>query len=101
LVGDNRVFDADFSTDGITAVGVHNVLFASNNGAVLQAFDQAGNLVGAVTSDTNPQTLDFFGLTTDVPVARITVTVMNPSGFGLDNLYFGQAVPQAIPEPRV
>ena len=100
LISGNRVFDADFSVGGVTAVGVHNVYYGSvPNGAVLSAYS-GETLVGSVTSDGIFETLDFFGLTSDVPITRITITVISPSGWGLDDLYFGQSDGEpAVPAP--
>ena len=88
-------FDAVFTAADITAVGMHNVLYSSmTNGAILRAFDASYELLELVISDEDGNTLDFFGLTTTSPIARITVVIPQPSGWGLDDLYFGQ-----VPEP--
>ena len=92
-LGSDRLFDADFLVGGITAVGVHNVYNGSiPNGALLSAFNGA-TLIGSVMSDNVGSTLDFFGLTTTMPITRITITAISPSGWGLDDLYFGEVVP--------
>jgi hypothetical protein len=92
--GEIFVFDATFNVSGVTAVGVHNVLFASTpNGALLEAFNGA-TLVGSVLSDDVDSTRDFFGLTTTSSITRITITAIEPGGWGLDDLYFGTAVPE-------
>ena len=99
FIGGDAVFDANFIVGGVTAVGVHNVFNGSiPNGGLLRAFDAANNLLESVLSDSDGNTLDFFGVTTDTPIARITISALTPNGWGLDNLYFGEAQQQA-PEP--
>jgi hypothetical protein len=91
----NPVFQASFLVGNITAVGVFNALFGGTpNGSLLQAYDSSNNLLGSVLSDTDPFTMDFFGLTTSSPIATFTITVPNATGWGLDDLYYGQAVPE-------
>lgn len=93
VVGSDRVFDATFNVGGITAVGVYNALYGGiPNGSRLDAWDASNSPLGSVLSDSN-DARDFFGLTTTSAIDHITVTVMSPSGWGLDNLYFGQVVP--------
>ncbi len=100
LVGNDRVFDATFIVSGITSVGVQNVLYSAKpNGAILRAYDASDNLLGSVSSDSDGGTLDFFGLTTSSDIARITVTVVDPYGWGLDDLRFGRADDGTVPEP--
>jgi hypothetical protein len=87
------VFNASFTATDITAVGVYQCLFAGNGGATLVAFDSGGTAIGSVTSDSINSTIDFFGLTTTVPIARIEITYVVPAGgWGLDDLYFGNAI---------
>jgi hypothetical protein len=102
FVGSDIVFDADFTIPGVTAVGVHNVGNAGlPQGSVLRAFDSLSSLLETVTSDADGGTLDFFGVTTSTDIARITITVPNAIGWGLDDLYFGSAGATAVPEPGV
>ena len=58
-------------------------------------------LLETASSDTDPNTLDFFGLTTTEPIERIEITFVptNPIGWGIDDLHFGQneALQQQIP----
>jgi len=91
-----HLFDAAFLVGGITAVGVNSVL---NGGlAVLRAFDAGNNLLESVSSDNNPDTLDFFGLTTAAAIHHITIQFpAPPNGWALDDLRFSQQV--AVPEP--
>lgn len=87
--GLDRVLSAAFTTSGIRSVGVHNVLNASYpNGGRLDAYDEFDNLLGSVLSDSDPNTLDFFGVTTDADIARFEITAIFPFGWGLDDLYF-------------
>lgn len=92
-----HLFDVEFTSSDITAVGVHNALFSAGRGALLEAFDSSDVLLGSVLSDSDDFTLDFFGVTTTGPIARVTITIYQGSGWGLDNLYFGQA--GVVPEP--
>ena len=89
-------FDAAFLVGGITAVGVNSVL---NGGlAILRAFDAGNNLLESVSSDNNPNTLDFFGLTTAAAIHHITIQFPAPlSGWAVDDLRFSAQV--AVPEP--
>ena len=90
-VGSDRIFDVDITVAGVRAAGVHNVLFGSfPNGGVLRAFDADGNELESVTSDGIGDTLDFFGVTTDADIARVVITVLNPMGWGLDDLWIGE-----------
>ena len=89
-VGQDVLFDVDVTVGGVRAIGVHNIRFGSfPNGAVLRAFDAAGDEIESVVSDGDFETLDFFGVTTDSDIARVTITVLNPMGWGLDDLYVG------------
>jgi hypothetical protein len=59
LIGSDRRFDANFTAGGITAVGIHNVLFGGcNNGSRLEAYDSSDNLLGSILSDGDCDTLD-------------------------------------------
>ncbi len=99
FVGSDVVFEAAFSASNITAVGVYNVLNGGlPRGSLLQAYDSSSTLLGSVWSDADGSTLDFFGLTTSSPIAYFTVTVPSAAGWGLDDLYFGQAG-ASTPEP--
>jgi len=90
MSGNDIVFDVDITASGVRSVGAHNVRFGSfPNGAVLRAFDAAGDEIESVMSDGDFETLDFFGVTTDADIARVTITVLNPMGWGLDDLYVG------------
>jgi hypothetical protein len=91
------VFEVAFVVPGITAVGVVNVLFASQ--ATLSAFDAVNNLIGSVQADGDGNTLDFYGVTTATDIARVTVVFDGRSGWGLDDLYFGAAGDGRVPEP--
>jgi hypothetical protein len=90
-VGSDRVFDVNFTSGNVRAVGVHNVLEASRTR--LDAFNGA-SIVGTVFSDAIASTLDFYGVTTAQPITRVTITALAPQGWGLDNLYFGPIVPE-------
>ncbi len=91
------VFEASFNVGGITAVGIYNVTSGSNSPGLLQTYDSGGIMLGQVSSDTNRATKDFFGLTTNSPIASFTITLPYPVVFGFDDLYFSSA--PAIPEP--
>ncbi len=94
LVGNDRVFDFDINVSGVRAVGAHNVRFGGfPNGAILRAFDAAGNELESATSDSEFATLDFFGVTTDADIERVTITFVLPMGWGLDDLYVGVGSP--------
>ena len=108
--GEGRLFDVRFSTAGITAVGVSHVWNAgAPNGSRLEAFDERANLIASVLGDADPTTLDFFGLTSTVPIAWLRVVSPDATAWGLDDLLFGQAqaggfvapssAPQGVPEP--
>ncbi|UYV14082.1 MAG: hypothetical protein NCW75_07265 [Phycisphaera sp.] len=89
-VGQDIFFDVNVTGGGVRAFGVHNIRFGSfPNGAVLRAFDASGDEIELVMSDGDFETLDFFGVTTDADIARVTITVVNPMGWGLDDLYVG------------
>lgn len=95
----DALFEASFTASNITAVGVYNVLNGGlPSGSLLQAYDSSSTLLGSVWSDADGTTLDFFGLTTSAPIAYFTVTVPGATGWGLDDLYFGQAG-TPTPEP--
>jgi hypothetical protein len=100
IVGSDRRFDAVFLGPGIRAVGVHNVFNGGvPAGSLLRAFDASDNLIESVLSDSVGTTPDFFGLVTDVDIARFEVLVLNPQGWGLDDLHFGEAA-APVPEPN-
>jgi hypothetical protein len=69
------------------------------SGSLLRAYDLSDTLIESVLSDTLGDTKDFFGLVTDVDIARFEVLALDPMGWGLDDLYFGEA--GAVPEPGV
>jgi hypothetical protein len=99
FVAGDVVFGASFAS-GVRAVGVHNVFNGSvPNGGRLDAYDSADNLIASVLSDTDGNTLDFFGVTTGVDIARFTITAITPTGWGLDDLYFSEVGAAPIPEP--
>ena len=59
----------------------------------ITAFDAAGNELGTAYGDNDLETIDFFGLTTRTPIARVTVTFThNIEGYGADDLSFGEAI---------
>ncbi len=89
-INDYRLFDADITAPNITAVGVHHVLFAGGGTTTLIAYDSGGGVLGTVDGDSDVNSLDFFGLTTNSPIARIEVRMYNWYGWGLDDLYIGQ-----------
>ncbi len=90
LVGNDRVFDIDITASGVRGVGAHNVRFGGfPNGAILRAFDASGSELESAMSDSDFGTLDFFGVTTDADIARVTITFVIPMGWGLDDLYVG------------
>ena len=91
------VFEVGFTIPGITAVGVVNVLVASQ--ATLTAFDAANNPLELVLSDNDGFSLDFFGVTTASDIARVTIVFDGRSGWGLDDLYFGAVGSHSVPEP--
>ena len=91
------VFEVGFTIPGVTAVGVTNVLFASQ--ATLRAFDAADNLLESVLSDNDYFSVDFFGVTTAAGIARVTIEFDGASGWGLDDLYFGTATNHRVAEP--
>ena len=96
-IGDYRLFDADILDPDITAVGVHHVLYAGGGTTTLIAYDAAGGVLGTVDGDSDVNTLDFFGLTTDAPIARIEIRMWDWYGWGLDDLYLGQVpAPSAV-----
>lgn len=92
-VSEAEVFEASFTVSGITAVGLNN---ARNAGfAELRLYDSASNLLEMVSSDALTDTMDFFGVITSAPIARITVTYpTSPLGWAVDDLRFGTAVPE-------
>lgn len=90
FVGSDPTFDVNITGPGVRAVGVHNVAAAAPNGAILRAFDSGGTELESVSSDTDPGSLDFFGVTTDADIARVTISVINAGGWGLDDLYIGE-----------
>lgn len=93
---DGRLFDAQFTVGGITAVGLNGVQNGSTS--VLRAFDSSGTLIEMVSSDNDINTLDFFGLITTTPIDHITVTFPAPVfGWAVDDLRFGAGT--AVPEP--
>lgn len=68
----------------VSAVGITNVGAA----AVLRVFDGSGNLISSVNTDTDANTLDFVGITSNVPVERFEYDFVSGIGFGGDNLLF-------------
>jgi hypothetical protein len=93
-VGSDRIFDANITIGGVTAAGIHNVLFATVSR--LDAYN-GNTLLESVLSDSDGNTLDFYGVTTLLPITRITITALtaiSPGGWGLDDLYFGAVVPE-------
>jgi hypothetical protein len=95
--GNPYLFTATFSLANVYAVGVHNVLNSARNGATLIAYDSSNNTIESVNSDSDIDTLDFFGLITDTPITTITVQMGDPPfGWGLDDLRFGG---NPVPEP--
>jgi hypothetical protein len=87
------VFEASFSVAGITAVGMNNALNADL--AQLRVFDSSDNLIEMVSSDTINNTMDFFGVITTTPIARITVQYVGAvDGWAVDDLRFGTGVPE-------
>jgi hypothetical protein len=91
------IFEVGFTIPGVTAVGVVNVLNASQ--ATLTAFDSANNPLEWVLSDNVFASLDFFGVTTASDIARVTIVFDGRFGWGLDDLYFGEAGDHRVPEP--
>ena len=94
-------FLASFNVNAgsVTAVGISHVLYSGPQ-AVLRAYDANDSLLGSVLSDSNVFTLDFFGLTTTTPIARFEIAWTGKQfGWGLDDLYFGTAAAEPIPEP--
>lgn len=93
--GSDRVFDVDITRDDITAVGVHNVFFGGTPaGSTISAYGAGGVLLESTTSNSIPETLDFFGVSTSSPIKRVVITVRDAGGWGLDDLYVAQ-----IPTP--
>ena len=100
-VGVPPPYVATFVATDVTAVGVYNTFFSAPAGATLSAYGAGDVLLETASSDTDPNTLDFFGLTTTEPIERIEITFVptNPIGWGIDDLHFGQneALQQQIP----
>jgi hypothetical protein len=87
-------FTATFSLSNVFAAGVHHVLYSGDSGATLTAYDNLNNFIESVASDSDINTLDFFGLIANTPIAKVIVTFNLPAyGWGLDDLYFGGQVP--------
>jgi hypothetical protein len=86
-----RTFDAEITDPEITAVGVWQPLFIGGVSTVLEAFDADGQSLGTVAGDNNLNTADFFGLTTDEPIATIVIEFGIPITWALDDLYVGKA----------
>lgn len=94
LVDDGRQFDFEVTVGDIYAAGAHNVgAGGTPNGSRLDAYNDDGDLLESVLSDGISDTLDFFGVTTTEPIAYVTITAIDPAGWGLDDLYVG------VPEP--
>jgi hypothetical protein len=88
-----KLFTAFVTSSNVNAVGVFNVLFSGGGVTTLTAFDSNNSVLGSVNDDGNANTLDFFGLTTNSPIARIEIQFVGQAGWGLDDLHLGQAVP--------
>ncbi|GMV25123.1 MAG: hypothetical protein AMXMBFR58_11540 [Phycisphaerae bacterium] len=84
------LFVATITAPNITAVGVFNALFSGGDYERLTAFDADNNELGFVDADTDSGNKDFFGLTTNAPIARIEIEFRNQNGWGLDDLHLGQ-----------
>jgi hypothetical protein len=94
--GQDAVFDVEILAPGITAIGVHNVALSGwMIGAQLDALS-GSTLLASVRSDAVAYSLDFFGVTTTQPITHARITLVDPWGFGwgLDDLYFGKAIPE-------
>ncbi len=89
--GTERLFDVDIVADDVTAVGVWQTLFAGGGTTTLEAYDALGNLLATAEGDADVDSLDFFGLTTDVPVKKVIVRWTDWFGWALDDLYVGKA----------
>lgn len=88
--GSTTPFDAVFTIGGVTAVGLHHALFSGQSGATLYAYDSGDNLLESAISDSDGDTLDFFGVITDEPISWFEVILNQPpGGWALDDLYFG------------
>jgi hypothetical protein len=101
FVGGLPFFRANFNVNAgtVTAVGVHHVRY-SGPIADLTAYDLDGNPLATVASDSDLNTLDFFGVTTSAPISYFTVAWRSVYGWGLDDLYFGSATgTSGVPEP--
>jgi hypothetical protein len=88
-----KLFTAFITSTNVNAVGVFNALFAGGGTTVLTAFDAGNAVLGQVSDDGNVNNKDFFGLTTSAPIARIEIQYVGQSGWGVDDLHLGQAVP--------
>ncbi|MDD3579987.1 MAG: hypothetical protein PHW74_03070 [Desulfobacca sp.] len=61
-------------------------------------YDNLNNIIESVASDTDIDTLDFFGMITNTAIAKINVTFNQPPfGWGLDNLYYGNLTATPVP----
>jgi hypothetical protein len=87
------LFTAFITAPNITAVGVFNALFSGGGLTTLTAFDAGNNVLESVNADTDVNSLDFFGVTTNAPIARIEIQFVNQFGWGVDDLHFGQVIP--------
>lgn len=99
-VGNDRVFEFTFLSGGFRSVGVHNVAGSGcPNGSLLSAYGSGDELLGTVLSDVDCPTKDFFGLISSQDISRVTIAVLDdPTGWGLDDLYFGNgASPVPLP----
>ncbi|MCG8464878.1 MAG: hypothetical protein MI750_08505 [Xanthomonadales bacterium] len=85
----------------ITAVGIDTLIGAPAPGGgdiTLTAFDSGGGALGNITVTTAvADDIAFIGLTSDTPIANITVDGIGGSGELIDNLYFGNNAPPPPP----
>lgn len=86
-------------TPEVTAVGADVLVGAPAPGDfTITAFDSGGVALGNVTVTTTAvDEILFAGLTSDTPIASITVEGVGGSGELLDNLYFGSNAPPPPP----
>jgi len=91
---------ATVGVGGITAFGgfVHNAFnFSGQNDTItMTAFDGGNGVLGAVAA-ASPSNFKFLGITSAVDISRVDFTSSGPTpgdDFALDDVYFGQTVPE-------
>lgn len=87
-------FDVKITAPNITAVGVFNALYSQGTYQRLTAYNGDGLELAFVDGDQDIETLDFFGVTTDEPIAYVVIQFRDQYGWALDDLHLGQ-----VPSP--